>query len=568
MKADNSYLDKLDIHIIQCRAYWGLGEYKKCEELYEKGEEICSILENKIDLSSRKISLKTLYGELLWIKGELEAAMSAFKEAIQFKSDESLLIEPISNIGAILMYRGALDEAMRYFMDALRIAQEKKDEYYQAISLNNIGAIHWYKGDLEQALDYLDQALANFMQLDNKLYIATASAHIGEIYWRKGYTGRAFTFLEQSKTLSNTLGNSHYEAKAIFYLISLYIDQNNIENAKKLLAQLEQINLKVDNKLIKQECLVAKALVLKTSKRLRKKAEAEDIFKEIVEQKNVIDQQITTIALLNLCHLLIEELKITGGDPEILDEVQDLINRLFVLAKEQNSYSLLVETHFLQGMMALLQFNLTHAKKLMMKAQDLAQEKGLVKLAITISNRYDSLLSQMTQWDKFTDQNITILERMELIELENLVKRMISTKRTDRLEVPEEEPIALLILNENGLCVYSKEFFEEEIKEQLIGGFLTAINNFMRDAFSVTGSIDRIKHQEYTILLNGSKTLLFCYIFKGQSYHAMRKLSDFTKYINSNQAITERFIDVSKTGKLLEENLEQEVGKFAEEMFH
>jgi hypothetical protein len=101
-------------------------------------------------------------------------------------------------------------------------------------------------------------------------------------------------------------------------------------------------------------------------------------------------------------------------------------------------------------------------------------------------------------------------------------------------ELPEEEPIMLLILEE-GISSLSRNFESaDQLQEQLIGGFLAAINAFMQEAFSVTGSIERIKHEDYTLLFKSIEPLLFCYFFQGQSYSALRKLNSFIEKIQAS----------------------------------
>ncbi|MCG3218258.1 MAG: hypothetical protein KAR35_04605, partial [Candidatus Heimdallarchaeota archaeon] len=78
---------------------------------------------------------------------------------------------------------------------------------------------------------------------------------------------------------------------------------------------------------------------------------------------------------------------------------------------------------------------------------------------------------------------------------------------------------------ESGLPIYSKQFGKtEKLQDMLISGFLTSINTFVQEAFHAPGMIRRIMHDEYTLSFELIDPILFCYVYEGQSYTAMKKL--------------------------------------------
>ena len=64
---------------------------------------------------------------------------------------------------------------------------------------------------------------------------------------------------------------------------------------------------------------------------------------------------------------------------------------------------------------------------------------------------------------------------------------------------------------------------------------LTAVNSFIQETFSASGSIERLKHKEHTLLLKPIENYLTCYIFKGQSYSALQKLEKFIDSLKVQQ---------------------------------
>jgi hypothetical protein len=144
-------------------------------------------------------------------------------------------------------------------------------------------------------------------------------------------------------------------------------------------------------------------------------------------------------------------------------------------------------------------------------------------------------------------------ERFELAHLEDLMMLMIQ-KRTEAIsDFIEEQPELLLIIEaKSGRSVYSKPFrTDQPINERLIGGFLTAINSFLREAFAVSGSIERIKHRQYTLLLNLIDPFLVCYVFQGPSYFALKRLKQFTDEISSSEDILRNLQNALHDGKVI-----------------
>jgi hypothetical protein len=118
------------------------------------------------------------------------------------------------------------------------------------------------------------------------------------------------------------------------------------------------------------------------------------------------------------------------------------------------------------------------------------------------------------------------------------VVRMIDRRTVEIPKLQEEEPVLLIVVYEGGVTVFSKKFSQKEmIDEMFVGGFLTAIDAFMHQTFATGGSIERIQHQEYTLLLKVENPLLFCYVFKGQSFTAIQKLDKIIQELKKSDTI-------------------------------
>ena len=136
-----------------------------------------------------------------------------------------------------------------------------------------------------------------------------------------------------------------------------------------------------------------------------------------------------------------------------------------------------------------------------------------------------------------------MIERLEMAELEGLVSNMVR-KKADSPELLGEVPELFLVLNDQGMKIYSKVFTAEStLDDQVVGDLLTAVNSFIQETFSASGSIERLKHKEHTVMLKPIENYLTCYVFKGQSYTALQKLEKFIDTIKTKQELYQNMLE-------------------------
>jgi hypothetical protein len=112
---------------------------------------------------------------------------------------------------------------------------------------------------------------------------------------------------------------------------------------------------------------------------------------------------------------------------------------------------------------------------------------------------------------------------------------MEGNESIEKLNVLEEIPILLLIMSKDGVPHFTHSFKKDWDFDYHFSSFLSAFNSFSSEIFSKT--IDRIKIGENKILINPMKSFLICYVIRGQSYPAQRKLLKFSKEIEQNSEI-------------------------------
>lgn len=127
-----------------------------------------------------------------------------------------------------------------------------------------------------------------------------------------------------------------------------------------------------------------------------------------------------------------------------------------------------------------------------------------------------------------------------------------------------EEPRFLMVLTQYGTSIYAKNFTKEiTIPEQLIAGYLSALDSLGSKIISSSGVVTSVKFEDMYTFLNTSvendkSFIRFCYIYKGMSYYASTRLTKFSQEISHNNKIWDEIISSQREGKKMLSNNEIE----------
>ena len=173
------------------------------------------------------------------------------------------------------------------------------------------------------------------------------------------------------------------------------------------------------------------------------------------------------------------------------------------------------------------------SQRLLTRAQQIAQEYYLSRLAMKISMEHDQLLDNLDKWKDLELKNAPISERLNLSSVEGDLNRIIGKKQVVKIQTKPEEPLLLSIISKSGISLYNHYFFKDWKHNLMFSSFMTAFNAFSDEMFAKT--LDRIKIGENTILVNSINELIICYIIKGQSYPAQQKLIKLSNEIKNSE---------------------------------
>ncbi|MCK4384179.1 MAG: tetratricopeptide repeat protein, partial [Candidatus Lokiarchaeota archaeon] len=312
-------------------------------------------------------------------------------------------------------------------------------------------AICWVYGDNERSINYVNESLKISEKLDHKPLIAVALNNLGSMYRTKGDLDNAMETWERSLEIAEKINYKYIKVSLLDSIIQGAIEKGEHKQAKGYLQILKEINEKEKTQHVNELYQLNKALVLKMSLRARDRADAEDILKEIIEEGTIYLEP-KVIALLNLCDLLLTELKITG-DTDILDELQQYISRLLNISEKIHSYLFMAETYLLQARLSLLTLSLKESKRFFTQAQQIAEKWGLSQLSLKISKEKEEFLKQMSKWEKLKETDAPINEIMELAQIDKQIERMLQNRSKLTGQIVEEK---VDVHKETKICMICK----------------------------------------------------------------------------------------------------------------
>ncbi len=470
------------------------------------------------------------------------------------------------NMGNISSKKGQLAKALNSYLEAQQLSRLTGNKHMSAAILINIADIYLKRGEIEKALEYNKLALKDFEDLNFRQGIAAILRNIGKVYYTKGNLELASTFFNESLSIRQELTDIQSCAEILYNLVTIYLDEGLLEQAKDYHSQLEKIKERNLLPLINHLYCISEAKLLKSTPRLKNRVVAEELLRSVIED-DIISHTITIDAYLLLCELLLDELMLLG-DKSVLDELTEYIENLFDIAKAQQSHSLLAKTYLLKSQLALINFDVDKAKGLLSQALFIAEEREMHGLAYDISKEYDNLINNKEDWILLAQRNAPLSERLALITMNDALQTMIGNKGIALPEIIQEEPVYIIIQNDSGKTIFTEEFQSlSKLDGALIGGFIAALNSFVQELFHTPGHIERIKHQDYTLVLKIHEGLLITYIYKGQSYSSIKKLNNFVDSLSTTPDLWKTLQKSSTSPKMLNEEEIFSIRKISESCF-
>ncbi len=184
---------------------------------FSNGQDLDS-LERKLDdaTGTHRVDLLNQIAFKL-IFNDQEKSLLCSNEAIQLASALEYTEGYISAIytkGIVFDIRGKLDSSGHYFRMGYELSKENDLKILESRGLNNLGMMSWNAGKFEQALAYFIDALKLFESLGNESGISKAVSNIGLIYQELFQYEKALDFNFRSLQMRLEDGNLDHIARS------------------------------------------------------------------------------------------------------------------------------------------------------------------------------------------------------------------------------------------------------------------------------------------------------------------------------------------------------------------
>jgi tetratricopeptide (TPR) repeat protein len=537
----------IDSYISKAWALLNLGDLETILDLIFKGEDLLKKLTmmTRSDSAKREYQLKLIKSLYFFKSRNIDKALEYGEESLKISEDYGNYEEIALALQFNSSYYFALGNLNRVidYLERCLIVQRTYRKRAHWMTFKDLGVLNGIIGELDLALEYTMQGLTLAEEIGNKRYIAECLNNSSLIYRQMGNLDRALEALERNLIIWEEADSKMKLLAGLDSLFIVSLDANSFKQAEQYFLRMQQINEQVKDKMSDVACRVNEALLLKMSLNPLNKEKAKEILQQVVKEE-IINWEFTERALLHLCDIYLLELQ-TYNNQEVLREINLLINRLSEFAESQHSFLLLAEIDLLKGKLALIQMNMGSARQLFTKGERIADEHGLHLLARAISTEHDKLLEQLEKWENLQKAETTVSERLKFVEIDKTLDHMMGKKMMEPPDLVEDDPILLTIMSKTGLPYFNHTFIKNWDHSDLFSSFISAFNTFSSEIFAKT--IDRIKIGENIIFIKPVEPFLACYVSKGQSYPAIKKLNKFSDSIKNEKEIWDILNKAAKT---------------------
>lgn len=188
--------------------------------------------------------------------GLMQRSIANYKEALEYLN-KALLIkkemgDPLSlaftlnNIGLTYFTLEDYDKSLIYLTQALALKWKYGTPLQMASTLTNIGAVYNETFELDKALEFYNQSIPLYIQNNEQEGLANVLLNIGLIYKIKAEYKLALKYYEEALSISIERDFPILEAKAQMFKGSIFLEQKNLTEAKRLFTLARTIFESID----------------------------------------------------------------------------------------------------------------------------------------------------------------------------------------------------------------------------------------------------------------------------------------------------------------------------------
>jgi tetratricopeptide (TPR) repeat protein len=190
-------------------AHWSLGRYERAIDEYDLAIAACE----HMDVPRRQASLLHNLGAVHRELGNLDQARKWFQEALEVQQRNGFSQSATrSYIGTVYEEMGALQDAFREHSQVLELVRTAETKRAHAFSLDALGAIHRLMGHLDLALTCGTEALALHRETGDRAGEASSLENLAAAHLEHGDLGQALSCAKAALAIAEEIANPRVDA--------------------------------------------------------------------------------------------------------------------------------------------------------------------------------------------------------------------------------------------------------------------------------------------------------------------------------------------------------------------
>lgn len=190
-------------------------------------------------------------GTSLLLKGNYSEALKFYLDALKISElhkDTISICRTMNNIGVLMAKNQKYDDAKYYYTMALNMYNKKRNKDGIAASYNNLGNALKNCDSIPKALKYYQKALEIRKQLGDSLYVAYCYGNIGNIYIEQEKYKKAEEYYIKALKIFQETGNSSALARTYFNISIILIERRENKKAIDMLSLGLNISKRIQDK--------------------------------------------------------------------------------------------------------------------------------------------------------------------------------------------------------------------------------------------------------------------------------------------------------------------------------
>ena len=247
---DHQQLEALRPHVVH------LLEHSTTHDLWQMTSNLAKVIEEYLDLAGHWLErvqacqvglvaarvLENQPNESFWLSklgntysnlGQMEQAVKFYKQALAISreiGDRSKVATGLANLGNAYHLLGQVDWAIEHYGQALVVSQEIGDQRGESETFSNLGSAFHSLGLIEQAIEYYQRALAIAREISDRRGEGNHLGRLGLAYTDFGQIERAFEYYQQALVIAREVGDKRKEG---YHLGNLGIAHYNLGQIKQ-----------------------------------------------------------------------------------------------------------------------------------------------------------------------------------------------------------------------------------------------------------------------------------------------------------------------------------------------